>query len=133
MMKNRWISLIMVLTLFLAFLPSTVSAEELATEQLMCTKPEIKPNTQTRTENFLKNYTLTGNGAKDMVAIALAQEGCTGSQFGYTDVSATDWYANAVLWAVQEGITYGLSETQSGPNEVCNRSQVVTFLYRAYN
>ena len=50
----------------------------------------------------------------------------------FTDVSAGDWYADAVLWAVQEGITNGLSETKFGPNEVCNRSQVVTFLHRAY-
>ena len=50
----------------------------------------------------------------------------------FTDVSNGDWYASAVLWAVQEGITNGLSETEFGPNEVCNRSQVVTFLYRAY-
>ena len=50
----------------------------------------------------------------------------------FTDVSSGDWYADAVLWAVQEGITNGLSETKFGPNEVCNRSQVVTFLYRTY-
>ena len=51
----------------------------------------------------------------------------------FTDVSTGDWYASAVLWAVQEGITNGLSDTQFGPNDVCDRSQVVTFLYRAYN
>jgi len=50
----------------------------------------------------------------------------------FTDVYAGDWYASAVLWAVQEGITNGLSETKFGPNDLCNRSQVVTFLYRAY-
>ena len=51
----------------------------------------------------------------------------------FTDVSSGDWYASAVLWAVKEGITSGLSATKFGPNDVCNRSQVVTFLYRAYN
>jgi hypothetical protein len=51
----------------------------------------------------------------------------------FTDVPAKEWYAAPVLWAVQEGITNGLSATKFGPNEVCNRSQVVTFLYRAYN
>ena len=51
----------------------------------------------------------------------------------FTDVSSGDWYASAVLWAVREGITGGLSATKFGPNDACNRSQVVTFLYRAYN
>ena len=49
-------------------------------------------NTQSRTSGFLKNYTLTGDGASDMVAIALAQEGRKGSQFGYTE----EWCANFV-------------------------------------
>ena len=49
-------------------------------------------NTQSRTSGFLKNYTLTGDGASDMVAIALAQEGRKGSQFGYTE----EWCANFI-------------------------------------
>ena len=48
--------------------------------------------TQSRTENFSKNYTLTGDGAKDMCAIALAQYQKTGSQLGYTE----DWCADFV-------------------------------------
>ena len=55
-------------------------------------KPGISTNTQSRTSGFLKTYTLTGDGAADMVAIALAQEGRTGSEFGYTE----DWCANFV-------------------------------------
>ena len=51
----------------------------------------------------------------------------------FTDVPAAEWYAAPVLWAVKEGITNGISATKFGPNDVCNRSQVVTFLYRAYN
>ena len=34
-------------------------------------------------------------------------------------------------WAVEEGITLGMTETTFGPDLACNRSQVVTFLYRA--
>lgn len=48
--------------------------------------------TQTKTGNFNKSYTLTGNGATDMVAIARAQIGRTQSQFGYTEA----WCANFV-------------------------------------
>ena len=48
----------------------------------------------------------------------------------FTDVSIDDWYAPAVLWAVEKGITTGTSETTFSPFEVCNRTTVVTFLWR---
>ena len=50
----------------------------------------------------------------------------------FTDVTATAWYGPAVLWAVEKGITNGMSATEFGTNSTCNRAQVVTFLYRAY-
>ena len=49
----------------------------------------------------------------------------------FEDVKPGDYYYNAVLWAVQQGITSGLDESHFGPNDPCNRSQVVTFLWRA--
>ena len=49
----------------------------------------------------------------------------------FTDVKATDFYYKAVLWAVESGITNGISATEFGPFAYCNRAQVVTFLYRA--
>ena len=48
----------------------------------------------------------------------------------FTDVKEGDWYYNAVLWAVSEGITNGTSSTTFGPAGVTNRAQVVTFLWR---
>ena len=48
----------------------------------------------------------------------------------FTDVKEGDWYYNAVLWAVSEGITNGTSATSFGPAGVTNRAQVVTFLWR---
>ena len=51
----------------------------------------------------------------------------------FTDVESGSWYAAPVLWAVENGITNGLSADSFGPNSPCNRAQVVTFLYRAYN
>ena len=51
----------------------------------------------------------------------------------FSDVPAKSWYTAPVLWAVDQGITKGLSATGFGPNASCNRAQVVTFLYRAYN
>ena len=50
----------------------------------------------------------------------------------FTDVSKGSFYEKPVLWAVQNGITNGLSATTFGPNAICNRAQIVTFLYRAF-
>ncbi len=49
----------------------------------------------------------------------------------FTDVAEGTWYTDAVLWAVEQGITNGLTADTFGPNAVCNRAQVVTFLWRA--
>ncbi|MBQ7098655.1 MAG: leucine-rich repeat protein [Oscillospiraceae bacterium] len=51
----------------------------------------------------------------------------------FTDVKTGDFFYKPVLWAVENGITNGLSATEFGPTANCNRAQVVTFLYRAYN
>ena len=51
----------------------------------------------------------------------------------FVDVKSTDFYYKAVLWAVENGITNGVDATHFGPATGCNRAQVVTFLYRAYN
>ena len=50
----------------------------------------------------------------------------------FTDVKEGAYYYKAMLWAVEEGVTNGLSPTIFGPNEGCTRGQVVTFLWRAY-
>ena len=49
----------------------------------------------------------------------------------FTDVQPNDYYYNAVLWAVEQGITTGLSATTFGPDVTVTRGQVATFLYRA--
>ena len=54
------------------------------------------------------------------------------AEMPFTDVEEGSWYAEAVAWAVEKGITSGLTETTFGPSEPCNRAQIVTFLYR-YN
>ena len=48
----------------------------------------------------------------------------------FTDVNAGAYYAKAVLWASQTGVTAGLSSTTFGPETTCTRAQVVSFLYR---
>ena len=49
----------------------------------------------------------------------------------FTDVSPDSYYADAVLWAYNSGVTDGTGLTTFGPGETCTRAQVVTFLWRA--
>ena len=51
----------------------------------------------------------------------------------FTDVKEGDYYYTSVLWAVENGITDGVSSTQFAPDQACTRGQVVTFLYRQFN
>ncbi len=49
----------------------------------------------------------------------------------FEDVDADDYYYEAVLWAVANGITSGADETHFSPDAPCTRGQIVTFLHRA--
>ena len=53
------------------------------------------------------------------------------SMSSFTDVPADAFYAKAVAWAVENGITSGTGESKFSPNSTCTRAQAVTFLYRA--
>ena len=50
---------------------------------------------------------------------------------GFYDVAANSDYAQAVAWAVKNGVTSGTSATTFSPNDTCTRGQIVTFLKRA--
>lgn len=49
----------------------------------------------------------------------------------FTDISEDDYYYDAVLWAVSEGITYGTSATTFSPHKEIERCELITFLWRA--
>ena len=49
----------------------------------------------------------------------------------FTDVSADSYCYDAVLWAVENGITKGTSDTTFSPNMTCSRAQIVAFLWRS--
>ena len=51
---------------------------------------------------------------------------------GFTDVAANAFCAEAVAWAVENGVTNGTTASAFSPNAGCTRTQIVTFLYRAY-
>ena len=48
------------------------------------------------------------------------------------DVKATDWFAQAVMWAMEKGIASGTGEGTFSPNSTCTQGQILTFLWRAY-
>ena len=50
----------------------------------------------------------------------------------FVDIPEKSWYTDAVLWAYEKGITAGSDDTHFNPGGVCNRAQVVTFLYKAH-
>ena len=52
---------------------------------------------------------------------------------GFTDVAAGDFYAEAVAWAVENGVTNGTTDSTFSPSNGCTRAQIVTFLFRTYN
>ena len=49
----------------------------------------------------------------------------------FFDMTKEDYFYKAVLWAVSNGVTKGMSLNSFAPNEICSRGQIVTFLYRA--
>ena len=49
----------------------------------------------------------------------------------FTDIDVSSWYYDAVLWAVEKGITNGTSQTTFSPDASCTRGEIVTFLWRA--
>ena len=54
------------------------------------------------------------------------------SKAEFSDVPSDSYYANAVAWAVENGVTNGIGNNLFGPDNSCTRAQIVTFLYRTY-
>ena len=53
------------------------------------------------------------------------------AESSFSDVKKSDYYYDAVLWAVAQGVTVGTSKTTFSPDDACTRAQIVTFLWRA--
>ncbi len=51
----------------------------------------------------------------------------------FSDVSSSSVYYNAIMWAVDEGITQGITKTSFEPGTACTRAQAVTFIYRDFS
>ena len=75
-------------------------------------------------------YTFTMPASKVTVEAAFKASAPTGKN-PFVDVPAGSYYEDAVIWAVDKGITTGTSATTFNPNGICTRAQAVTFLWRA--
>ena len=63
---------------------------------------------------------------------ALGQPACENAENPFNDVASGSFYEMPVLWAVENGITNGMDAVTFAPGNTCNRAQIVTFLYRAF-
>ena len=75
-------------------------------------------------------YTFTMPASKVTVAATFKASAPTGKN-PFIDVPAGSYYEDAVVWAVEKGITSGTSAVTFDPNGICTRAQAVTFLWRA--
>ena len=82
---------------------------------------------------FSPNATCTRAQAVTFLWRAAGSPAPKSSNMPFTDVAAGSYYYNAVLWAVENGITTGTGDTTFSPDATCSRGQIVTFLWRSQN
>ena len=80
------------------------------------------------TDNGNGKYTFTMPAANVTVTAAFSKTQTTAS---FADVSSDSYCADAVKWAVENGVTNGTTAAAFSPNAACTRGQIVTFLWRA--
>ena len=99
----------------------------------LCWAVERKITNGTSGTTFSPNGIVTRAQAVTMMWRAAGSPEPTASEMTFTDVKADSYYYKAVLWAVENKITSGMSDTLFAPDATCSRSQIVTFLYRMQN
>ena len=85
----------------------------------------------TSATTFSPNATCTRAQAVTFLWRAAGSPAPKSSEMPFTDVASDAYYHDAVLWAVENGITKGTSDTTFSPNAKCTRAQIVTFLWRS--
>ena len=95
---------------------------------------DAKGNKLTLKDNGDGTYTFTMPASKVTVTVAFAEKKAEPivPEKLFADVSAEEYYYEAVKWASENGVTGGIGENLFGANLPCTRAQIVTFLYRAY-
>ena len=92
------------------------------------TVTDANGNTLALTDLGDGKYSFVMPGSKVSVEASFVK---TAVSTGFADVPADAYFADAVKWAVDKGVTNGLTDTMFGPYEPCTRAQIVTFLWRA--
>ena len=94
---------------------------------------DAKGNKLTLKDNGDGTYTFTMPASKVTVTVAFAEKKAEPivPEKLFADVSAEEYYYEAVKWASENGVTGGISENLFGANLPCTRAQIVTFLWRA--
>ncbi len=87
-----------------------------------------KPTTE---KTGIKTFTCKTCGTTKTETVAKLPKEESKPKVSFTDVKKSDYYYDAVAWAVELGVTTGTSKTTFGPEESCTRAQAVTFLWRA--
>ena len=87
--------------------------------------------TGTSATTFEPNGICTRAQAVTFLWRAAGSPAAKSSAMPFVDVKAGSYYETAVLWAVENGITKGTSDTMFSPDATCTRAQIVTFLWRA--
>ena len=86
--------------------------------------------TGTSADQFSPDATCTREQAVTFLYRAVGSPAVSGES-AFEDVGADAYYARAVAWAAQNGVTNGISQALFGTGSDCTRAQIVTFLYRA--
>ncbi len=87
-----------------------------------------KPTTE---KTGVKTFTCKTCGTSKTETVAKLPKEESKPKVSFTDVKKSDYYYDAVAWAVELGVTTGTSDTTFSPSASCTRAQAVTFLWRA--
>ncbi len=82
--------------------------------------------------HFAPDATCTRGQVATFLWRAAGKPAPASTQNPFVDIKKGEYYYDAVLWAVENGITNGMGDNKFAPNTTCTRGQIVTFLYRAY-
>lgn len=156
MMKKRFVSIVLTACLALALLPATALAVEENYETFDYRAyanmyPDVKAAYGYNAEKLYAHYVnygkaegrvgrcISGSNPKTNAATHAygADPGAAGQKpaatvGGFSDVPAGASYAKAVDWAAETGLSKGIGENKSAPDEICSRGQIVSFLHRVF-
>ena len=135
---KKWISMLLILCMALSLLPFGAAAAGFqdvktgdyfydAVQWAVGHEPQITKGTSDTT--FSPDDTCKRCEVVTFLWRASGAEKATGTN-PFADVKAGDYYYDAVLWAVEKGITIGTSATTFSPELTCTNAHMLTFLYR---